>query len=301
MLHDDIILIVAIVGSMSAGVLLPTAGRMVEPYILVWLGALLFLNLLRLNPSDLIAVFKKPKQLAVLSIIKLVALPAGMYALAYVVYEPFALPILLLSGISTGLGAPFVVNLVGGQLPLVIGMIIITSVAVPFVLPSIVYAFVHSQFEIPLLHMMFLLSIALFTPLAAGWLTQKYFPAGSKFLDRNSFPLSLVFIILINLGIFAKFAGFFYSEQTFLLQTVATAFLCYAVYCLVGYVGATGSRQEKRAGLIATSYVNNVLVAVFAFQFFGLQVAALAALYNIPYYVGIIAIKKVILASDRPH
>ena len=301
MLNDDIILIVAIVGSMSAGVLLPAAGRMVEPYILVWLGALLFLNLLRLNPSDLIAVFKKPKQLAVLSIIKLVALPAGMYALAYVVYEPFALPILLLSGISTGLGAPFVVNLIGGQLPLVIGMIIITSVAVPFVLPSIVYAFVHSQFEIPLLHMMFLLSIALFTPLAAGWLTQKYFPAGSKFLDRNSFPLSLVFIILINWGMFAKFAGFFYSEQTFLLQTVATAFLCYTVYCLVGYVVATGSRQEKRAGLIATSYVNNVLVAVFAFQFFGSQVAALAALYNIPYYVGIIAIKKVILASDRPH
>jgi BASS family bile acid:Na+ symporter len=301
LLHDDIILIVAIVGSMSAGVLLPAAGSMVEPYILVWLGALLFLNLLRLNPSDLIAVFKKPKQLAVLSIIKLVALPAGMYALAYVVYEPFALPVLLLSGISTGLGAPFVVNLIGGQLPLVIGMIIITSVAVPFVLPSIVYAFVHSQFEILLLHMMFLLSIALFTPLAAGWLTQKYFPAGSKFLDRNSFPLSLVFIILINWGMFAKFAGFFYSEQTFLLQTVATAFLCYAVYCLVGYVGATGSRQEKRAGLIATSYVNNVLVAVFAFQFFGSQVAALAALYNIPYYVGIIAIKKVILASDRPH
>jgi BASS family bile acid:Na+ symporter len=286
---------------MSADVLLPAAGRMIEPYILVWLGALLFLNLLRLNSSDLVAVFKKPRQLAILSIIKLVALPVGMYALAYVVYEPFALPILLLSGISTGLGAPFVVNLIGGQLPLVIGMIIVTSVAVPFVLPSIVYAFVRSQFEIPLLYMMFLLSIALLTPLAAGWLTKKYFPAGSKFADKNSFPLSLVFIILINWRMFAKFAGFFYSEQTFLLQTVATAFLCYAAYCLVGYVGATGSFQEKRAGLIATSYINNVLVAVFAFQFFGLQVAALAALYNIPYYIGIIAIKKVILASDRLH
>jgi bile acid:Na+ symporter, BASS family len=301
LLHDDIVLIAAIAASMSAGVLLPTAGRMIEPYILVWLGALMFLNLLRLNPSDLVAVFKKPRQLTVLSIIKLVALPVGMYALAHVVYEPFALPILLLSGISTGLGAPFVVNLIGGQLPLVIGMIIITSVAVPFMLPSIVYVFVRSQFEIPLLHMIFLLSIALFTPLAAGWLTKKYFPACSKFLDKNSFPLSLVFIIFINWGLFAKFAEFFYSEQTFLLQTVATAFLCYAAYCLVGYVGATGSLQEKRAGLIATSYINNVLVAVFAFQFFGSQVAALAALYNIPYYIGIIAIKKVILASGRPH
>ena len=132
---------------------------MIESYILVWLSALLFLNLLRLNSSDLVAVFKKPKQIAVLSIIKIVALPAGMYPLAYVIYEPFALPVLLLSGISTGLGAPFVVNLIGGQLPLVIGMIIVTSVAVPFVLPSIVYALARSQFEIPLLHMMFLLSI----------------------------------------------------------------------------------------------------------------------------------------------
>lgn len=96
---------------------------------------------------------------------------------------------------------------------------------------------------------------------------------------------------------FAKFAWYFYSEQTFLLQTMATAFLCYAAYCLVGYIGARGSLQEKRAGLIAMSYVNNVLVAVFVFQFFGLQVAAVAALYNIPYYVGMVAIKKIIFPS----
>jgi BASS family bile acid:Na+ symporter len=223
-----------------------------------------------------------------------------MYTLAYVIYEPFALPILLLSGISTGLGAPFVVNLIGGKLSLVIGMIIITSIAVPFVLPPIVYAFAHTQFEVSLSYMIFLLSIALFTPLAAGWLTKKFFPRGSRFADKNSFPLSLLFIVLINWGMFAKFAGLFYSEQTFLLQTITTASLCYAAYCLVGYVGTIGnSVEEKRAGLIATSYVNNVLVAVFAFQFFGSHVAALAALYNIPYYIGIIIIKKTNLASRR--
>jgi BASS family bile acid:Na+ symporter len=231
---------------MSVGVLLPAAGLLIEPYILVWLGALLFLNLLRLKTSELVAVFKKPAQLAVLSAIKLVALPVGMYTLAYVVYEPFALPVLLLSGISTGLGAPFIVNLIGGRLPLVVGMIIVTSLAVPFVLPSIVYALVGSQFDIPLLHMMFLLSIALFAPLVAGWLTKKYFPAGSKFADKNSFSLSLIFIVLINCGMFAKFAGYFHSEPTFLLETVATAFLCYAAHCLVGYAGATGRPLSEK-------------------------------------------------------
>ena len=39
------------------------------------------------------------------------------------------------------------------------------------------------------------------------------------------------------------------------------------------------------------SYVNNILVTVFAQQFFGSQVAALAAFYNIPYYFGIILLK----------
>lgn len=278
---------------MAAGVLFPAIGLLVEPYILVWLGALLFLNLIRLKTADLVTTFTKPRQLAVLSFVKLVALPVAMYALTYAIYEPFALPVLLLSGISTGLGAPFVVNLIGGRLQLVVGMIIATSLAVPFVQPSIVYALVGSQFDIPVLHMVSLLSAALFTPLAAGWLIKKYLPSASRFADNNSFPLSLVFIVLINFGMFAKFSGYFYEDQVFMLQTIATASLCYAAYSLVGYVSTAGSRHERTAGLISMTYINNVLVAVFAFQFFGPPVAALAALYNIPYYAGIVAIKKV--------
>jgi bile acid:Na+ symporter, BASS family len=290
--HDDAVLAACITGSMSAGVLLPAAGLVVEPYILVWLGVLLFLNLIRLNTSDLVATFTRPRQLAVLSAVKLVALPFGSYAFAYFVYQPFALPVLLLSGISTGLGAPFVVNLIGGRLPLIVGMIIATSLAVPFVLPSIVYALVGSRFDIPVIDMILLLSAALFTPLAAGWFIKKHVAAVAKFADEKSFPLSLVFIVLINFGMFAKFSGYFYEEPVFLLQTVAAAFICYAAYSLVGYASAPGGRHERYAGLIAMSYINNVLVTVFAIQFFGSEIAALAALYNIPYYAGIVAIKR---------
>lgn len=277
---------------MAAGVLLPAPGLVVEPYILVWLGGLLFLNLIRLRTQDLVLTFTRPRQLITLSMVKLVAVPAAMYGLAMVVYEPFALPILLLSGISTGLGAPFVVNLVGGRLPLVVGMIITTSLAVPFVLPFLVYALVGSHFDIPVLQMIFLLGAALFSPLAAGWITKKRFPAASGFADRNAFPLSLIFIVLINYGMFAKFSEYFYSEQLFLLQSIAAASICFGVYSAVGYGASGGGRQDRAAGMISMTYVNNVLVAVFAFQFFGSPVAALAALYNIPYYAGIIAIKK---------
>ena len=289
---------------MLAGVLLPAAGLVLEPYLLVWLGALLFFNLLRLDAKDLVATFSRPRQLALLSLVKLVAMPLAMYGLALVLYKPFALPVLLLSGISTGLGAPFVANLIGARLPLIVGMIIATSLAVPFVLPSLVYALVGSQFEIPIFNMVVLLSAALFIPLLAGWAAKRYLPRASAFANRNSFPMSIVFIVLINFAMFAKFSGYFYSQQTFLLQTGATAFLCFGAYSLAGYFSLLPAKgqeagSERSASMISMTYVNNVLVAVFASQFFGAQVAGLAAIYNIPYYVGILAIKKIILRQGK--
>jgi BASS family bile acid:Na+ symporter len=295
--NDDAVLAVAIAGSMTAGVIFPAYGLVFERYILVWLGALLFFNLIRLRSRDLIGTFTSPGRIATLSAIKLVALPLAMYGIAHIIYEPFALPVLLLSGISTGLGAPFVVNLVGGRLPLVVGMIIVTSLAVPFVLPLLVFATVGSQFDVPILQMIILLSAALFTPLAAGWLTKKRLPKVAEYADRNAFNLSLVFIVLINFGMFAKFSEYFYTEHIFLLQTILAASLCFAGYCLAGYAASGGGRQERAAGMISMTYVNNVLVAVFAFQFFGSSVAALAALYNIPYYAGILALRKIMPKS----
>ena len=292
--NDDAALAIAIAGSISAGVALPTAGLIVDPYLLAWLGALLFLNLLRLNPKDLVATFSRPKSLAVLSAVKLVGVPLAMYGATYVLYKPFALPVLLLSGISTGLGAPFVVNLIGGRLPLVVGMITMTSLAVPFVLPGLVKALEGSDFHVPIGEMVLLLAVALFVPLAAGWLAKKFVPSASAFADKHSFPLSIIFIVLINFGMFARFSGYFYDSQVFVLQTIATAFLCFGAYCLLGYF-TSPTKQDRTAGLISMAYINNVLVAVFALQFFGAQVAALAAFYNIPYYVGIIPIKKIAL------
>ena len=277
---------------MAAGVLLPSAGLVVEPYLLVWLGALLFLNLLRLNPKDLGSTFSHPKNLAILSAVKLVGLPVLMNAVASLVYRPFALPILLLSGISTGLGAPFVANLVGARLPLIVGMITVTSLAVPFVLPALVKALAGSEFQVPVGDMSLLLSAALFSPLAAGWFARRYLPKLSAVADKKSFHFSLIFIVLINFGMFARFSGYFYSSQLFLIETLAAAFLCFAAYCIIGFFSS--QRADRSAGMISTAYINNVLVAVFALQFFGAQVAALAALYNIPYYVGIIGIKRIV-------
>jgi bile acid:Na+ symporter, BASS family len=311
-----LILLVVVLTSMIGGILLPTIGRLISPYLLVLLGILLFLNLIKLELADLVSALAKPIRILILSVMKIAVIPLALYAITNAFYPSESLSVLLLSGISTGLGAPFVVNFVGGpvgrkRLHLVVGMILITSLLVPFSLPSLVYWLFHRHFAIPFSNMIILLSAALFVPLGLGWLTRKYIPKMAMRIDKRSLPLSMVIIALINFGMFARFSSYFYTDVSFVITTILLSVLFFVIYGLSGYGierilsfifkvkkssaifnSSVDIRHDFVSSFVSMSYINNILVAVFAEQFFGPKVAALAAFYNVPYYIGIFFLKN---------
>lgn len=297
--YDTKILLVlsfSILASTISGIIFPSLGEFFSPYILVILGLLLFLNLIQLNFQDLISTFKKPKFLFILCIMKVLVIPVTMYFVTNQIYPKYALSVLLLSGISTGLGAPFVTNYVGGRLSIVVGMVIVTSLVVPFILPALVYILYNTEFSIPVFDMILLLVISLIVPLIGSGIIKKYLPKIATSINKSSLPLSIILMALINLAIFSKFSDYFYLEFTFVTTTTVIAFALFAIFAITGYLimnlnNRGTSMKYKISGLIAISYVNNILVTVFAQQFFGSQVAALAAFYNVPYYIGIIFLK----------
>jgi BASS family bile acid:Na+ symporter len=237
---DDSILLIVIAFSMAIGILLPSFGIIFEPFLLIWLGFLLFLNLIKMEPQQLLAfIIKKPLSVIIFTIIKLVAIPILLYAITNIVYPSLALAVLLLSGISTGLGAPFVINVFEKSnsrlLPFVVGMIILTSIAVPFFLPSLVFLLVDvSKFDIPVENMMILLAEALFLPLFAGWITKRKASKLAKKIEEKSFLLSMILISFINFGIFAKYSSYFFSQYSFVITMTVAAFALYIIYGLIG-------------------------------------------------------------------
>ena len=291
-----LVLSISIFLSTVLGVLIPSIGELFSPYILVILGILLFLNLTQLEFQDLVLTFKKPKLLLILSIMKVIVIPVTMYLVTSQVSPKHALPVLLLSGISTGLGAPFVTNYVGGKLSIIVGMVIVTSLVVPFVLPMLVYALYNTEFSIPIFDMIFLLVVSLVFPLVTSGLIKKYLPKLATRIKKSSLPLSIILMDMINFAIFSNFSTYFYLDSSFVILTTVVAILLFAIFAITGYfmsyfIKRDSSIRSRISGLIVMSYVNNILVTVFAQQFFGSQVAALAAFYNIPYYMGIIFLK----------
>jgi bile acid:Na+ symporter, BASS family len=294
------ILSIAIFISMIGGIAFPYVGIIFEPYLLIWLGLLLFFNLIRMDIGDILSTFAKPKILIIFTIVKLIVIPISLYFIINHVICPkistdTMLSIFLLSGISTGLGSPFVINFVGGKLPIVVAIVITTSFAVPFVLPALVYVLFKSQFSIPIINMILLLSSALFIPLAAGYFMKKYAPKITKIIDQKALVFSIVFIFFMNFGVFAKYSNYFFFNLDFVFKNIIIAFLLFAVYGFIGYSIARllgMNKHERMSIFIAMTYVNNMLVIVFAQQFFNMQIAALSAFFNIPYYTGILILKK---------
>ncbi|ALI35404.1 hypothetical protein NMY3_01199 [Candidatus Nitrosocosmicus oleophilus] len=302
---DDLMLLVAIAISTVVGILAPSFGIIFEPYLLVFLGCLLFLNLIKMDPQELALQFKKPIPIALLTAIKLLAIPIILYATTNIIYPSLAIPVLLLSGISTGLGAPFVINVFekSHQLPLVVGMIISSSIIVPFVLPSLVYFLVDfEKFNIPFLDMTILLSQALFLPLFVGWLMRSKAPRIAKKIEATSFVPSVILVSLMNLGIYAKFSNYFISDYSLVITMIIAAFALFFIYGFIGYftlylIGKK-DKSSRIAAFVTMSYVNNTLVVVFASQFFGTEVATLAAFYNLAYYGLMVPMKKLFLSRS---
>lgn len=284
--------------SIVTGVIFPTTGMSLEPYLLVWLGGLLYVNLINLHPKHLVSTFRKPKALMVFTIGKLILLPCIVYVITSLVYPKLALSATLLSGISTGLGAPFAINFIGaGGIGTIAALVTISSLVVPVTLPFILYVFFEDtgEFVIPIYDISFLLVIALFIPLSLGWSTRKYVPRVSKFVAGNSLFLSVIFIILINFSMFARFSQYFFIDQSLVLTSLISASLLFVLYLLVGYLLALSIKGQlittRINGIIAMTYINNILVFVVAERFFDIETAALAALYNIPYYVGLLVLR----------
>ena len=67
-MNSSAILLLAVTISMAIGVLLPQFSKIFGPYILVWLGGLLFINLIQLNTAELISAFVRARQIAFLSL-----------------------------------------------------------------------------------------------------------------------------------------------------------------------------------------------------------------------------------------
>jgi len=248
--------------------------------------ALLFFSFLAIR---LDAVFHTARNFArsilFLSFLKTIALPIGIYCLGKILYPSYAVAALLVSGISTGAVAPFVSNVVKANSPLVPVMVVITSLIVPFTLPAIAKMLLSHSFDISMWSMIRMLCLVLLVPIGAVEIVRRIWPRFLATMMKQQFPLSLVTIALVNLGVFSRYAEFFRQKPTAILEAFAVAIALAGIYLVVGILALPKARVENQlAAVISLGNINNILIIVFASQFFGPLEPTVAAMYIFPFF-----------------
>lgn len=293
----DVVLFTVVFGSVGVAVLAPETGTIFQPYILYFMMALLFLSFLRIDLASLFDASRITlRHLFFLSFAKLVLLPSVLYWVTLSVYPDLALAVLLLSGISTGVVAPFVATLLAADVAFVTRMVVVTSLLVPFSLPALVKLLAGQEITIPMDVMVQLLSCAIFFPLIAVIALRRVWPRFVQHVIQRQFHISLVFFALINLGVFSKYSQFFFQNPTQILLSLGVSYVLATTYYLVGFlITPAVSPGGKLSAGISLALMNNVLVIVFSSEFFGPLPPTLAAMYMFPFFTMIAPVR--ILAS----
>jgi BASS family bile acid:Na+ symporter len=290
---NDLILLLTIFLSVLAAILVPRIGAPFQPFPLYLLMLLLFLSFLSVRLDTIFHILKGlARSILFLSFLKTIALPIGIYLLFKVLYPTYAIAALLLSGISTGVVAPFVSNVVKANSPLVLVMVVITSLIAPFTLPTIAKMLLSGSFDISVSSMIRMLCLVLLVPIGAVETLRRIWPRFVAKVMKRQFPVSLITMALINLGVFSRYAEFFRQKPSTILEALVVAIVLAGIYLFVGITALPrGTLENQLAAVISLGNINNVLIIVFASQFFGPREPTVAAMYIFPFFGLIIPLR----------
>ncbi|MBA4394128.1 MAG: bile acid:sodium symporter [Desulfobacca sp.] len=282
----DAILLVVIYASLLVGIFFPGFSSLFQPVPFYSMMTLLFLSFLPLRLADIWKTLAE--SLGVISIfliIRMILLPVSIALLFKILWPEYALSALLLSGISTGVVAPFISNLLGANTSLVLVMVVISSLLVPFTLPALVDILFGRALEISQLGMMRLLAMVIFIPVLLTEVVRRVSGGLTQVLMKNQYYISLVLFAMTNLGIFSKYSDFFYQKPGTLVVAILVAIILGGLYLFSGLILAWGRPlQDQLAAVISLGIMNNILVIVFSSQFFTPLEPTVAAMYMIPFF-----------------
>ena len=292
---NDLVLVLVIFCAIAAGIGLPEYTTVFSPYPFILLMVVLFFSFLKIEFVNAFHEMRKAVSiLFVLCLLKLLVLPVALFFLTRAVLPEYALPVLLLSGISTGVVAPFISSLLNASTLLVLMMVVISSLLAPFSLPALVKLLAAQTLDLSFLAMVKTLAMLVLLPALAATLLRYAAPSFPKKVERIQYPLSVVIFACINLGVFSKYSSYFRQRLEKVAEVVLIAFALSLVYHIVGLLVTWGRKGEDRlAGAVSLAYMNNVLIVVFSSQFFGPLSPTLAAVYMLPFFVMIVPARMV--------
>ena len=207
-------------------------------YTTLFLGADMFGMGLTIKTEDFKIVFTRPGDLCIGFLLQYTVMPFTAFLLAKAFHLPadLALGVILVGCCPGGTASNVITYVAGGDVPLSVGMTIVSTILAPICTPVLVYLLAGSWVDVSLFTMMMSVIKVVLVPVLLGILIYRLFPKQINMV-RELLPLiSVIAIVMIISGIVG-------SNAEKIVSCGALVMVAVAIHNVVGLCLGTGAAK----------------------------------------------------------
>lgn len=249
---------------------------------LLMLGGIIFFSCVHITFEDL----KKADPIGSLGfyIARFLVLPLCLYLIAKQVAPDLKEAILLLALTPAGSTSPTFAQMMGGNVALALGLVIVSACLAPFVIPGAFGLLGYGALDLDVLSMFRSLAIVVFLPIALWFALGRRSEALSSFAKDNSKWISILLISCVIALVVAHQRAFIWENLEYIALSTIAVLGIYALFYLIAVFWPFASAAQNRMSYIANSTINNNTLGItIAALYFEPSVALFMVITIIPW------------------
>ncbi|MGY8872802.1 MAG: bile acid:sodium symporter family protein [Pseudomonadales bacterium] len=261
--HFNFILVISVV----IGLTLPGIESVPNLVVSVLLGIIVFFLCAKISLSEIQGI--SVKEVSTFYLLRFILIPIGLFYLANFFVPQYAVGILLLALMPTGISTPVFVSTQKGNVSMAFALMLASSLLAPFVIP-VIFSLSHSDKDIQILGVFYTLTSVILIPFAAYFLLTSIRKKTKPFIKNNSSFVSVAFMAVVIAIVISKQKDEFLTNYSALFLVIAILCLVFLFFYMFGwlFLGKQGNRTNKICYSLSSGATNTAIGINLALVYF---------------------------------
>ncbi len=279
-IEDNFSLILAL--GFIFGMAVPRFFSLFNPYILIFLMAVMFFSILKIDVGELLGTIANPLYVIYLSCIVLFVVPVACYGIASIIMPEISAATLIACALPTAVSSTSITILLKGNANIALVVTVLTALVVPFTLPALVELLIGVETSASYLDMVVMLAEVVILPFFLALAAKRAMPRAIGRTKRYYPTLNVFFLFFVIAGPVAKNASLIYDNLGDTVEILAFFFFIMVLRHLLGWYASSWRPFEDRiASTTVIAYSNIGLGIGFAYDFFSPFIVLVVVLYEV--------------------
>lgn len=285
---------VILLGGVLIGLWYPVDDKLmfvVKPILM----AMLFLVFLKTDPLHILESIKDYKLMIYIVVAYMLVIPVVFYFTMRAFDPTLAVGVLLLTSMPAGVSSPTLTDIVRGNTPLSVSIVIVTALVAPFTVPMLFWLITSSTLSINPALMLKDMAIIVFIPLLIAHILKKYFHINPTGKDQIFTGINILLLFLLVYAVISAQHEIILAGSMKMVSQIVILYVIFALLHVIGYFMAFRQNRESKVAIaIGKAYMNNGMAIVLAASHFEPSILVFMVLSEIPWNTLLGPFKRVI-------